>query len=139
MAALGRRVFGETFAYVNAAFPHWLCENFHDYSNREADLPVDQFILISLIAPRPVYIASASEDLWADPRGEYLAAKNARPVYELLRFAGLPDEESPDEVKLFKISYHLRQGKPDITSFDWEKYLGFADKHLKQHSEILGL
>lgn len=40
-------------------------------------------MLISLIAPRPVYATNASEDLWADPTGTFLSLKNAEDVYNL--------------------------------------------------------
>jgi hypothetical protein len=121
-AAIGRRMFGETYAHLNTAFPHWFSRNFHAYSNREADLPFDQHQLLALVAPRPLYVASASEDLWADPYGEYLAAENVRPVYNLL--AG--------EAASKKIGYHKRPGGHDITRFDWERYLDFADANLRQ-------
>ncbi len=132
-AALGRREFGETYAFINTAFPHWFCGNFQAYSHREADLPVDQHQLISLIAPRPVYIASAREDLWADPYGEYLAAKNAGLVYNFLGLPALPDEGMPEAAKTVKnwMGYHIRDGKHDVTRFDWEHYLDFADNHFR--------
>ncbi|MAI70510.1 MAG: acetylxylan esterase [Rhodopirellula sp.] len=131
-AALYRRCYGERIHHMVKPVGYWFCRNHHQYQQREHELPVDQHMLLSLVAPRPLYIASATNDRWADPRGEFLAAKYASPVYELLGEKGLGESEMPlPNVPLqTRIGYHLRLGDHDVTSFDWKHYLAFADRHL---------
>jgi hypothetical protein len=133
-AAITRRQFGESLTRITTAFPHWFAGMYTYYRDRENDLPVDFHELVALIAPRPVYVASAAEDLWADPRGEFLGAKNAEPVYKLFGKEGLGvDQQPPIGTSVGRtIGYHVRTGKHDVTAFDWEQYLNFADKHLRQ-------
>jgi len=132
-AALSKRTFGETIDIVSNIKPAWFCPAFDQFKNNEQQLPFDQHELIALMAPRPVYVASAQEDLWADPKGEYLAAYFAGPVYTLYGLKGLPSKEPPpvNQPVMYDVGYHIRTGKHDVTDFDWTSYIRFADMHLK--------
>jgi hypothetical protein len=130
-ASLLRRGFGETIDHLNGAFPHWFAPGYKEYTGHPEKLPVDGNELLSLIAPRPLYVASAAEDLGSDPKGEFLSAVSAGRVYSLLGRKGLGTSQMPavDQAVMHDIGYHVRSGKHDVTEFDWDQYLAFADMH----------
>jgi hypothetical protein len=132
--SLARRNFGESIEHLNENFPHWFCENFKAYNGQPEKLPVDMHQLVALIAPRPLYIASAEEDLWADPKGEFLAGKHAEPAYNLFGRVGIgaPDWPPINHPVGENIGYHIRSGKHDVTTYDWQQFIQFATKHFRK-------
>jgi hypothetical protein len=133
-AALARRRFGETVARINSSFPHWFCSNYKKYGNNEDALPVDMHMLMALIAPRAVYVTSASEDLWADPRGSYLSLYHSVPVFRLLKTGTVLSEAMPPMNKQIisgKVAYHVRDGAHNLLLKDWNWFMDFSDIVLK--------
>lgn len=126
-AALMKRDFGETVEHLNVRFPYWFCKNFHRYNTSTQSMSFDSPMLLSLIAPRPLYIASADGDYTLDAKGEFLAASQVSHVYDLLGAKGLDTEEMPalDQPIMNTVGYHDRPGKHDMTSYDWDQYLKF--------------
>ena len=138
-AALSQRNFGESIEVITKRFPHWFCPTFASFANREVELPCDQHSLLAMIAPRPLYVASAEGDRWADPKGEFLAAVAATPAWKLYNLQGLETVRMPS-VNLSvgqTIGYHVREGKHDLLEFDWEQFANFADSKLQKtvHSQ----
>lgn len=119
-ASLSRRDFGETLQMINIHFPHWFCDNFDRFSLDPSLLPFDQHELIALIAPRPVCVGSATEDLNADPEGERLSLEAAKPVWALY-----------GATCVNRLNYHRRAGGHDILEEDWKVYLDHADRYMK--------
>ncbi|HVT98509.1 MAG TPA: hypothetical protein VHE33_13480, partial [Acidobacteriaceae bacterium] len=126
-------VHGETVQLLNERFPYWFCGNFKRYNGRDAELPFDQNEVLALIAPRPLYIASAILDGNADPQGEFLGALAVTRVYRFLGSSGLPAAKWPavNQPLLGRVSYHVRSGEHSVTAFDWEQYLRFCDRSVK--------
>ena len=131
-AAIARTKKGEHIANINKNFPYWFCSNYKKFNGKENDLPVDQHQLLALIAPRLLYVASASEDTWADPEAEFLSCVKASPVYSLYKPTAIGAETIPAPEKPLhqsSIGYHVRTGKHDLTLVDWNFYMDFADGH----------
>jgi hypothetical protein len=130
-AAISRRMFGENVRNLNTSFPHWFTGNYKQYNEKVAEMPFDSHFLIALIAPRPVYVASAQEDQWADQKGEFLGAVAATPVYHLFGKKGIESDQMPGIHQPVgdAVGYHIRAGKHDVTDYDWEQWIRFAGRH----------
>ncbi|WFB34540.1 acetylxylan esterase [Kiritimatiellota bacterium B12222] len=132
-AAISRRCFGETIDLILGNFPHWFCPRLLQYAHREADMPLDQHMLLALLAPRPLYVSSASEDLWADPRGEFLSTLAASDAWCLHGYRGLEPGTPPPAVGSplhhERMGYHIRQGPHDILASDWNHFMNFAESY----------
>jgi hypothetical protein len=134
-ASLSRRHFGETLAELTRAFPHWFNTRYPEFAGREADLPVDQHLLLSLAAPRALYVASADEDLWADPRGEFEALAASSPVFQLFGDPSLAADAMPaldTPLVVGRRGYHVRRGGHNLTPYDWARFADFADSIWKR-------
>src|SRR5262245_29371862 len=133
-ASLARRNFGESIA-CSIEHASWrYCDQFRDYVDRAGDLPFDQHMLLGLVAPRPVYVASATKDSLADPKGEFLSAVHAAPIYRMFGLRGLETDTMPEPDKQIgnSIGYHLRTGDHAITKYDWQEFMNFADRQFKR-------
>jgi hypothetical protein len=130
-AALSRRWYGETVARINESFPHWFNATYKTYAGREAALPVDQHLLLALVAPRALYVASADEDLWSDPRGEFLALAHTSPVYALWQEPAIAADAMPaleQPLVVGRRGYHVRRGTHNLTPYDWAQFTTFAGR-----------
>jgi hypothetical protein len=139
-AALERRVEGERIADITSRFPHWFCPAFTNYAGREAELPVDAHVTLAMTAPRPLFVASAVEDHWADPRGEFLATVAASPVWQLFGRDGIRTAKDPSAGTTVGnwVRYHLRPGKHDLLGEDWERFADFADRAVRAETGAAG-
>lgn len=131
-AKLFRRDVGEDIHRLNTLFPHWFCRNFRNYNGMDRELPFDQHLILSAIAPRPLFVASAVDDKLSDPAGEFASAVLATEVYKFLGSSGLPSATMPEVGSpLFgRMSYQIRSGGHDVMPYDWEQYLRFLDEYL---------
>ena len=131
-AAYTRGKEGEHIVDINIS--NWFCENYQNFNDNEEMLPCDQHMLLAAIAPRPLYVKSNVEDLWAGPNEELLSCRLASPVYELY---GLKGVIAPEEIEIDTpyhegdIAYHRASGDHSLEASDWKLFLDFADKYLK--------
>jgi len=133
-AALSHRNYGETIAHLTAPtrYPYQFAENYAKYAGFPDTAPMDANMLVALIAPRPVLLQTGSTDSWSDPKGEFLAAVAAEPVYKLLGKDGLGTDVWPAAKQpiLHDIGYYMHDGGHGMVPTDWAIYVEFLKKHL---------
>ncbi len=128
--ALARRHFGETLGQITEKFPHWFTPRYASYAQRIDELPVDSHQLIALVAPRGYHGGDGTHDLWADPRGAWLALVEASKVWALHGKAPPLKDKMPlvnDLLMQGSLAYHLHAGPHALTTFDWKLYLDHAE------------
>ena len=134
-AALSRRNYGETIAHLTEAsrFPYQFAGNYAKFASQVDKLPVDAHMLVALIAPRPVLLQTGDKDFWSDPKGEFLAAVAAGPVYRLLGKRGLDTDQMPPAgvPMLHTIGYFMHAGGHGTIPSDWDQFLAFMQMHLQ--------
>jgi hypothetical protein len=133
-AALSRRNYGETIAHLVAPtrYPYQFCANYAKWANRVNEFPVDANLLVALMAPRPVLLQTGNQDYWSDPKGEFLAAVAAGPVYQLFGKQGLEtDQWPPAGTPIFHtIGYYMHDGGHGTLPGDWDQFLAFMKMNL---------
>jgi hypothetical protein len=134
-AALSRRDYGETIAHLMAPtrYPYQFAANYAKYGGFPDTAPMDANLLVALIAPRPLLLQTGSTDNWSDPRGEFLAAVAAGPVYKLLGKQDLGTDAWPAaKTPIFSngLNYYMHEGGHGMVPSDWEIYIQFLKTHL---------
>jgi len=140
-AAITRDKKGESAQAISSRFPHWFCGNYGKYAGREHEMPFDQHMLLAAMAPRPLYLAFASEDEWADPYSEFLSCVEADKAYRLLGKTGFVHAdrflEPGESLHEGDIGCHLRPGTHFFSRYDWRRILGFMDRRLPGGPRLL--
>jgi hypothetical protein len=132
-AALSRRNYGETIKHLNVRFGYQFCANYQKYGDHPDQSPVDANMLLALIAPRPVLLQTGDQDFWSDPKGEFLAAVAAAPVYRLLGKQALDTDQMPPAGQpiLHTMGYSEHAGGHGTIPSDWDLFLKFMQMHLR--------
>ncbi len=128
--ALVRRRLGNTIEVMTSRNPHWFVPKYATYAGKENTMPVDQHMLVALVAPRGYHAGDGSEDLWHDPRGAWLSLVEASKVWAMYGNAHAMKDKMPwvnDLLINGPIAYHIREGGHGLLLYDWKLYLDHAD------------
>lgn len=134
-AAISRRNYGETIKHLTAPtrYPYQFAANYHNFASDYNSYKVDGHMLVSLMAPRPVLLQTGDTDVWSDPKGEFIAAAAAEPVYKLFGKSGPGNDIMPkpgDRSMLNPLGYFMHAGGHGTIPSDWDVYLEFMKKYL---------
>jgi hypothetical protein len=135
-AAIARRNYGETIQHITdtSRYYYQFAPNYHAYAGRIYDLPFDAHALVALMAPRPLLLQTGSTDYWSDPKGEFLAAMAAVPVYKLFgeRVPEATAMPAAGDTALLmnKLGYYMHEGGHTVLPEDWKLFISFMKKYL---------
>ena len=135
-AALSRRNYGENIAHMTdtSRYYYQFAPNRHNYATDFNSAPVDAHMLVALMAPRPLLLQTGDTDYWSDPKGEFLAAVAAEPVYKLFGKSGPGTNEMPkagdQSLLLNTLGYYMHAGGHGTIPSDWPVYITYLKKHL---------
>ena len=133
-AALFRKKSGEQIENLYGKGSRlWFDGNFFKFLGKTEELSFDQHFLLALMAPRHLYVCSATEDAWADPSSEYLGCAAADPAWKCLGYKGFVGKDGyPEAGEAFhegEIGYHLRKGTHYLSREDWKLIIEYRKKH----------
>lgn len=135
-AAIARRNYGETIAHITdpTRYYYQFAPKYHSFSNKANELPFDAHFLVALMAPRPLLLQTGSTDYWSDPKGEFLSAIAATPVYKLFGETGVETNEmpKPNDTSLLmnNLGYYMHDGGHTVLPDDWTKFIAYMKKYL---------
>jgi cephalosporin-C deacetylase-like acetyl esterase len=130
-AAITRGKTGERIKDITDNISYWFCANYRKYADSEDTMPFDQHMLLSLIAPRPLYLSERTLDSWCDPQAEFESLKQVSKIYKLYdKIDDLGDMPGPEQgIISGNLGYHIKSGAHNMDEYDWERYLNFCDLH----------
>jgi hypothetical protein len=134
-AALSRRNYGENIRHMTdtSRYYYQFAPNWHSYTDDFSRSPVDAHMLVALMAPRPLLLQTGDTDYWSDPKGEFLAAVAAEPVYKLFHKQGPGTDVMPkagDQTMLNTLGYYMHAGGHGTIPSDWPLFISYMKKYL---------
>lgn len=135
-AAISRRNYGENIKHITdtSRYYYQFAPNYHSYASKVDSLPFDAHMLVALMAPRPLLLQTGDSDYWSDPRGEFLSAIAAAPVYRLFGLKGPETTVMPkanDESLLMNpLGYYMHAGGHSVLPEDWQLFIRYMKKYL---------